>query len=163
MRAASSIFALLILASTGCAHGPVLKRDPAGFDTRLLDVKYDRHKVSFLFLVSPKSAEASLDDRVVEDLHLMIEKVQDCQTHSPLKYSAWDYFLLDEIDKHLVKLSPGFWYGAPVEFDLFKEPGPDCVEITAQYRSIADVTFPMQPVQFQVSITPGPDSNSAAR
>ncbi len=162
MRAVSSIFVLLILAA-GCAHGPVLKKDPAGFDTRLLDVKYDRHKVSFLFLVSPKSAEASLDDRVVEHLHLMIEKVQDCQKHSPLRYWAWDYFGLDEIDKHLIQLSPGFWYGAPVEFDLFKEPGPDCVEITAQYRSIADATFPMQPVQFQASITPGPHPNSAAR
>ncbi len=104
MRAVSSIFVLLILAA-GCAHGPVLKKDPAGFDTRLLELKYDRHKVSFLFLVSPKSAEASLDDRVLEHLHLMIEKVQDCQTHSPLTYWTLDYFGLDEIDKHLVKLS----------------------------------------------------------
>lgn len=150
----TTLTATVLLVASGCAHGPGLKKDPVGFETRLLDLEYDRQKVSFLFLLSPKSAEAFLDDRVIENLHLMIERVQDCQTHASLRHRVWDYFAVDEVENHLVKLTPGFWYGAPVEFKLFTEPGPDCLEISAQYRPIADVTFPMQTVQFRVSITP---------
>ena len=138
----------------GCAHDRNLpKKDPEGFEMRIIEPTYDREKVSFLFVVSPKTTTASVDDRVVENIHLTLTEVRDCQTGAEVKHWFDDFFMFEGPENHIVDLTPGYWYGSSIVFNMFKGPtGPECLDLVALYRAVAEKdSISGQTIKFRVS------------
>ncbi|WP_147444558.1 hypothetical protein [Corallococcus sp. CA031C] len=68
-----------------------------------------------------------------------IVAVLDCATTQPLEFLVADRFPPPPREEDLLKLEPGYWFGAEVDFPLFDEllngkRGPDCVDITLTFH-----------------------------
>jgi hypothetical protein len=146
---------VLLLALWGCAHRPEpkgseLRPHKDGFQVRLIDLRYDRRSLKGALLVSPKGAGTTIDNRIVEGIHFVIVHLRDCATGEETRHLIQDYLLEDDASEHLLHLESEFWFGAPIAFEWFNEPGPACLDVDAEYRPLADPALGAQAVHFRL-------------
>lgn len=150
-------FVLLVLGLVGCAHRVSL---PASGHPNVVaeNAKYDGTHVSFRLLVTAVDGPIALDRRVVENVHLTIVGVSSCDGR-PLPHVVEDYFPRELGAEDVLMLEPGYWYGASLEYRLFKASGPGCV--VAKYVFWAGVPdAKREPVlELRLEKSTGPDQD----
>ncbi|RKG95547.1 hypothetical protein D7V97_37010, partial [Corallococcus sp. CA053C] len=101
--------------------------------------RYDGTALSGRILVGAEAGPLTLDRRLIENTSLEVAAVLDCATAQPVEFLVADRFPPPAREEDLLKLEPGYWFGAEVEFPLFDERlngrrGPDCIDLTLTFH-----------------------------
>lgn len=100
---------------------------------------YDGGALSGRILVGTEAGPLSLDRRIIENSSLEVTAVRDCATAQPVEFLVADRFPPPAREEDFLKLEPGYWFGAEVDFPLFDERlngkrGPDCIDLTLTFH-----------------------------
>jgi hypothetical protein len=94
--------------------------------------QYDGYTLSGRLLIGSLEGRLCLDKRLIANVSIDVQSVQDCTTGLPATFILADAFPPPPRENELLVLPPGYWYGRQLQFLLFSpfigQRGPDCIE-----------------------------------
>lgn len=99
------------------------------------DGRYDGINISFRLLVTAEAGSFAFDGRLIPGHHVYFRDARDCDDGRKLARNVEDYVFDAVTDLDVVRVEPGFYYGADLKFEAFKKAGPACIDATFSFHS----------------------------
>lgn len=133
IRGASFIVACSLWA---CAHQRLPTSYPGTPVIVFEEPTYDGREIRGRVRIEANDGPVVFDGRLIENVTLYLRDVRACDTGEGIRgYLIVDYFPEPPVFDDLVTVKPAYFYGTSVRYPVFKEPGPDCIDVAFTFHS----------------------------